>query len=423
MLRPEPHHLSHARAPRADSVPRVLSAGTQGDSADALPASGYRLGREVVLPRAAEAMVWSGVGLPLECVAVPGVLLRPGDVLVEVELATVCGSDVHTVLGHRLADKPVVLGHEQVGRIIAIGDQADAANGMPLRLGQRVVWSVTVSCGTCPRCRRGLPQKCIELAKYGHERMRRGWELSGGFATHVQVRSGTAIVVVDEQVPATVLAPASCATATVVAALGAASALVSLAGATVLVTGAGMLGVTACAMATDAGAVVVVSDPDAARRQLALAFGAAAVADPGAPCESPTGVANVLSALQLAGAAEPTIALELSGARPAVQSALDLIGIGGVVVLVGSVSPGEPVRIDPESIVRRLVTVRGVHNYAPADLQQAVTYLSGAWHRHPFSALVGPTFNLTKADAALALAATARHARVGLTPQPPATLG
>ena len=406
----------HSRPPSTDGM-LVTAPG------DVLPVSGYRLGREIVLPRAAEAMVWSGVGLPLECVAVPGVLLRPGDVLVEVELATVCGSDVHTALGHRPAAKPLVLGHEQVGRIVATGDQAYAANGMPLRVGQRVVWSVTVSCGTCPRCRRGLPQKCLELAKYGHERMQRGWELSGGFATHVQVRSGTAVVVVDEQVPASVLAPASCATATVVAALAAASALAPLAGATVLVTGAGMLGVTACAMATDAGAHVVVSDPDAARRQLALAFGAAAVADPSAPCESPTGVASVLAALQDAGAAEPTIALELSGAGSAVQTVIDLIGIGGVVVLVGSVSPGEPVLLDPESLVRRLITLRGVHNYTPADLQQAVTYLSGGWHRHPFSALVGTTFPLDKADAALVLAATARHPRVGITPQQPATLG
>ncbi|MDJ0377248.1 alcohol dehydrogenase catalytic domain-containing protein [Cryobacterium sp. PH31-L1] len=388
-----------------------------------LPALTLGVGREVVLPRAAEAMVWSGVGLPLDRVAVPGVLLRPGDVLVELELATICGSDVHTALGHRLAAKPLVLGHEQVGRIVAVTEQSYAANGMPLRVGQRVVWSVTVSCGTCPRCRRGLPQKCLELVKYGHERMQRGWELSGGFATHVQVRAGTAVVVVDEQVPATVLAPASCATATVVAALGAASALVPLAGATVLVTGAGMLGVTACAMATDAGALVVVSDPDPARRQLALAFGAAAVADPGAPRESPTGVASLLAALADAGAAEPTIAVELSGARPAVQTALDLIGVGGVVVLVGSVSPGDPVLLDPESIVRRLVTVRGVHNYTPGDLSQAVTYLGRAWHRHPFSALVGTTFPLAQADAALALAATARHPRVGLAPQPPATLG
>jgi D-arabinose 1-dehydrogenase-like Zn-dependent alcohol dehydrogenase len=46
--------------------------------------------------------------------AVPGVTLGSGDVLVEVELATVCGSDVHTVLGHRDAATPLVLGHEQV---------------------------------------------------------------------------------------------------------------------------------------------------------------------------------------------------------------------------------------------------------------------------------------------------------------------
>jgi threonine dehydrogenase-like Zn-dependent dehydrogenase len=131
----------------------------------------------------------------------------------------------------------------------------------------------------------------------------------------------------------------------------------------------------------------------------------------------------VLAALQQAGAAELTIALELSGAGSAVQTAIDLVGVGGVVVLVGSVSPGEPVNLDAESIVRRLVTIRGVHNYTPADLQQAVVYLAGAWHRHPFSALVGASFPLEKADAALGLAETGRHPRVGITPQPPATLG
>ncbi|MDJ0350327.1 zinc-binding dehydrogenase [Cryobacterium sp. PH29-G1] len=417
-----PEHAHHTALQSSALQPSALQPSAHLPTA-ALPASASRRGLSVVLPRTAEAMVWSGVDLPLERVAVPGVLLEPGDVLVEVELATVCGSDVHTALGRRPSAKPLVLGHEQVGRIVAVGEQAYAANGMPLRVGQRVVWSVIVSCGTCPRCRRGLPQKCLGLAKYGHERMRRGWDLSGGFATHVQVRAGTAIVVVDEQVPASVLAPASCATATVVAALGAASVLVPLAGATMLVTGAGMLGVTACAMATDAGALVVVSDPDEGRRQLALDFGAAAVADPGALCESATEITSVLAALQDAGAAEPTIALELSGARPAVQSAIDLIGVGGVVVLVGTVSPGEPVLLDPESIVRRMVTLRGVHNYTPGDLQQAVTYLSGAWHRHPFSALVGATFALERADAALSSAATGRHPRVGITPQPPATLG
>ena len=178
----------------------------------------------------------------------------PGEALVEVELATICGSDVNTVRGARPAAAPLVLGHEQVGRVVAVGEGAVRSDGSLLELGDRVVWSVTVSCGECDRCRRGLTQKCRSLAKYGHERVHRGWELSGSFATHVQLRAGTTVVRVSEQLPALVAAPASCATATAVAALDAASTRVRLDGTGVLVTGAGMIGLTVTALAIEAGA-------------------------------------------------------------------------------------------------------------------------------------------------------------------------
>ncbi|GAA3885261.1 alcohol dehydrogenase catalytic domain-containing protein [Leifsonia kafniensis] len=372
---------------------------------------------DVLLRPAPHAMVWSGVGQPHDQLAVPGVSLAPGDVLVEIELATVCGSDLHTVRGDRGAATPLVLGHEQIGRVVALGENARTAVGVPLALGDRIVWTVTVSCGLCDRCRAGLTQKCRTLAKYGHDRVHRGWELSGGFATHVHVLAGSPIVIVDDAIPAEVAAPASCATATVAAALAAASAVVPLKGATILVSGAGLLGLTACAMATDAGASVIVTDPDPARRRRALAFGAAAVADPLAASASPTGLAAVSGGMIAAGADEVSIALELSGAPAAVRTTIDTVGVGGVVILVGSVSPGASVPLDPESIVRRLITIRGVHNYTATDLERAVTYLAGAWRRHPFAELVGERFALHDLDAALERAAKGHDVRVGIDPR------
>ncbi|QJA00097.1 alcohol dehydrogenase catalytic domain-containing protein [Leifsonia sp. PS1209] len=373
-----------------------------------------RLGKGVSVYPSATAMVWPGEGHLHEAVAVPGVRLSPGDALVEIELATVCGSDVHTVLGHRSAPTPLILGHEQVGRVVALGrGGAKTIDGHRVSLGERIVWSVAVPCGRCSRCRRGLPQKCANLQKYGHERMRRGWELSGGFATHGHILDGTAMVAVPEDVPAEVLAPASCATATVAAALEAASGITPLEGALVLVAGAGMLGLTATAMASDAGAHVVVSDPIAERRDAALAFGAAAVTDPRVAIDAPGGLNAALAAAGGRGAA-PTIALELSGAPAAVRSLFHAVDVGGVLVLVGSVSPGPDLAIDPEQLVRRLLTIRGVHNYAPRHLAEAVRYLAGAWQRYPFAAQVGETFRLADVDAALA--AAGQHPRVGLRP-------
>lgn len=374
-------------------------------------------GKGISVYPSATAMVWQGEGHHHEAVAVPGVRLSPGDVLVEIELATVCGSDVHTVLGHRAASTPLVLGHEQVGRVVALGrGGAKSVDGHRVALGERVVWSVAVPCGRCSRCRRGLPQKCLSLQRYGHERMRRGWELSGGFATHGHILDGTPIVAVPEEMPAAVLAPASCATATVAAALEAAAEITPVEGALVLIAGAGMLGLTAAAMATEAGAHVVVSDPDAARRDTALEFGAAAVSDPRSSPESALGLAAALVRAGGRGAA-PTIAIELSGAAAAARSLLAALDVGGVLVVAGSVSPGPELAIDPEQLVRRLLTVRGVHNYAPRHLQQAVRFLADTWMRYPFAAQVGETFGLESVDGALAAAATGAHPRIGLKPR------
>ncbi len=365
----------------------------------------------------ATAMVWTGEGHAHEAVAVPGVRLGPGDVLVEIELTTVCGSDVHTVLGHRIAPTPLILGHEQVGRVIALGQGgAKTTDGHRVSLGERIVWSVAVPCGRCVRCRRGLGQKCLNLQKYGHERMRRGWELSGGFATHAHVLAGTPMVAVPDDVPATVLAPASCATATVAAALEAAGEITVVDGAVVVIAGAGMLGLTAAAMAADAGAHVVVSDPNPERREAALTFGAAAVSDPHAAAESSAGLA---AAIVRAGgrSATCTVALELSGATSAVRTLLGVVDVGGVLVLARTVSRSPEIAVDPEQLVSRLLTIRGVHNYAPRHLEQAARFLTEAWTRYPFAAQVARILPLADVDEALALAASGMGPRIAVSPR------
>lgn len=365
------------------------------------------------LDPAPTAMVWLEPGRPHEAVAVPSVVLAPGDALVEVELATICGSDVHTTRGDRSAPAPLVLGHEQVGRVVALGPGAVAVDGTPLAVGQRVVWSLTVSCGRCATCRRDLPQKCESVRKYGHERLVTGWELSGGFATHVHVRSGTAIVPVESDLPAELVAPVSCGTATAVAALDAASAIVPLDGAVVLVTGAGLIGLTATALATDAGARVVVVDPDPARRRLAVRFGAVATVDPSAAPDADDGLSTAFS---VAGGA-PLVAVEASGSPHAVASALAALGVGGVAVLVGSVFPAPAVPLDAESVVRRLVTLRGVHNYAPRHLVEAARFVERRHAAWPLDALVGEVVALRDLDAGIAAAAAGGSVRVGVRPE------
>jgi putative phosphonate catabolism associated alcohol dehydrogenase len=313
------------------------------------------------------AAVWrGGDAIALESVAVP--TLGPGDVLVRVRFATVCGSDRHTVSGRRDQPCPSILGHETVGEIVAIGERAYALDGSRLRIGQRVIWSVTLPCGACDRCRRGITAKCRGVRKAGHEALDSDWGLSGGYARHVLLPRGLPIAVVGDELGDALAAPAACATATVMAVNERAG---SLAGQRVVVLGAGMLGLTAAAVAAQAGAAsLTVVDPSCARREFARQFGAT----------------EVRSAAPEAGTCD--VLLEFSGSSAALQNGLAALEIQGVAVLAGSVAPNGAIAVDPESVVRRQLSIHGVHNYEPRHLAAALDFLLQTRERFPWADLV-----------------------------------
>lgn len=313
------------------------------------------------------AAVWRGdARIAVEQVPVPP--LGPGDVLVRVRFATVCGSDRHTVGGRRQQPCPSILGHETVGEVVSVGAAGPhALDGRPLRPGQRVIWSEMLPCGTCDRCRADLTAKCRTVRKTGHEALDSDWGLSGGYAEHVFLPKGLPIVIVDD-LPDALAAPAACATATVMSVLDRAG---SLAGLRVTVIGAGMLGLTAVAAATAANAhSVTVVDPVEDRRDLARRFGATGVRSSSAEAE------------------ETDVVLEFSGSSAALQDALGLLDVRGQAVLAGSVLPNGQIALDPESVVRRHLSIVGVHNYEPRHLLDALGFLQQTRDRFPWADLV-----------------------------------
>ncbi|WP_036468224.1 zinc-binding dehydrogenase [Mycobacterium genavense] len=322
----------------------------------------------------------------------------PDRVLVAVDLATICGSDLHTVSGRRDAPHPGILGHEQVGHVVAIGSggRPRYANDAEVAIGDRVVWSLTASCGRCRNCVWGLEQKCEHLKKYGHEALDSAWPLNGGFASHCVLLPGTTIVKVPDRVPDTVAAPASCATTTVAAVLDAAELDRHRDPTRILITGAGMLGVTAAAMADATGAWVSVCDPDPVRQETGYNFGADLVV--GDAVEVPP----------------VDVALELSGSPTAVEACIASLDVGGRAVLAGSVSASQPIAIDPEHLVRNLMTITGVHNYRPLHLQTAIDFLATHHDRYPFADLVAAAADLDHLDDALRTAAASRLQRQSL---------
>lgn len=354
----------------------------------------------------ARAAVFRGVGLPFDHVEWPLPRPRGAEVLVEVTACTLCGSDLHSIHGRRSVPVPTVLGHEILGRVVALGPEAsrlDAA-GRPLREGDRVTWAIVASCGDCFYCRRDIPQKCERGFKYGHEPLRPGRELAGGLADHCLLAPGTAIVRVPDAVPDEVACPSSCATATVAAALEAAG---PIADRSVLVLGAGMLGVTAAAWSRSLGAQeVIVCDPGVDRLAGALAFGATRTC-------APSGLAEVVAETGRGRGVD--LVLELSGAAEAIEGALPLLGIGGTLMLVGSVFPTRPVPVLPEQVVRRCLTVRGLHNYAPRHLLAALEFLADH-PEYPFASLVPAWRPLDELDSVVDPASSSGALRHGIRP-------
>lgn len=331
---------------------------------------------------------------------------RRGEIVVRVLGCTLCGSDRHSVEGRRTVPIPTILGHEIVGEIVATGVNAPTCDvtGHPIGLGSRITWAIVAHCGDCFFCHRNLPQKCLNAVKYGHEPFRSGEELLGGLAEHCLLVQGTSIVAIPEELPLEVACPASCATATIAAALEAAG---DLSGRTLCVLGAGMLGLTACGMGRSRGASQVVCvDHQAQRRDQSLRFGAtAAIAgDQLAVCRENADLKHGFD-----------VVLELTGSTQAFELGWSHVRTGGHLILVGSVFPSEPFPLPLEQVVRRHLTLTGIHNYAPQHLVQAIEFLKATCNTYPWGELVSDWVPLSECQSAFEIGA-GDAIRIGIRP-------
>jgi alcohol dehydrogenase len=232
--------------------------------------------------------------------------------------------------------------------------------------------------------------------------------LSGGLAEHCHLTAQTPVLVVPESLSDEVACIANCAAATVAAAMRVGA---PQPGENVLIFGAGMLGLIATAMASEAGArQVIVTDVDAERLQQACRFGATGCL---VFAEGERFVADVKDCFDGRGA---DLALELSGAPLAMEASLKTLRVGGRAVFVGAVAPGRPLALDGEMIVRRVLSIHGMHNYAPADLVAAVDFLAATAGRFPFRELVAGPFDLAQAEQAFESAVASRALRVAVKP-------
>ncbi len=107
---------------------------------------------------------------------------------------------------------------------------------------------------------------------------------------------------------------------------------------------------------------------------------------------------------------------ELTGHPEATEHGLAALRTGGTAVLVGATYPARPLRLEAETLVRRVLTIRGLHNYTHDDLARAVAFLAAHHDDYPFADVVHDGFSLAAVEAAFEAALAGRSARVAVRP-------
>lgn len=353
----------------------------------------------------ANLLVFNGAGETLQMIerTLPGI--SPGEIIVRNLYTTLCGSDLHTFCGLRQEKTPTVLGHEIVGEVVEIGEGHSGLDyaGNPLGPGDIVTWCIFSSDPQSDEARRRMPQKASALFKYGHAQVTEHDAFHGGLAEYCILKENTAILRIPEGVPLDVAATINCAVATVAGALRLAG---DVRGRRVLITGLGLLGIVCAAMCRDQGAGrIFTADINADRLRHSLDFGADET--------------FLLASAESAHCTECSphdidIAFDMSGAPDAMELGTRALRVGGTAVWIGAVFHARPVQVDAEQVVRKLLTLKGLHNYNYEDFAFAVDFIGRCHSLFPFDQIVGKEFVLPDAQAAFEYALKYKPLRVGI---------
>ena len=145
--------------------------------------------------------------------------LDADELLIRVEMAGICGTDVHLWLGQMSIPLPVIMGHESAGHIERMGssNMRDWV-GNPLWVGDRITWASSITCGHCYYCTtKTQPTRCLSRKAYGISYNADDKpHLRGGYAEYIVLRKGTAVFSLPESLPSEAIIGAGCALTTAI---------------------------------------------------------------------------------------------------------------------------------------------------------------------------------------------------------------
>ena len=267
----------------------------------------------------------------------------PGEALVGIEAAGICGSDMHA--WHGLDPRrvpPTILGHEACGRVLE-GREA----------GRRVVINPLIACGACDHCGSGRTNLCAARELVGLRR-------PGAFAERVAVPERNLIPVPDGLEPAQAALTEPCATAWHALLLAARASWRPLDEGRALVIGGGSVGLLAALILADWGVRALrLAETSPLRRETAAAAGLPAFDPTAEPAE----------------AAAYDLVLDAVGSEATRAAAIAAVRPGGVIAHLGLQESGGA--FDARTLTLSEVTLLGVYTYTDADLRASLAALAG----------------------------------------------
>lgn len=293
--------------------------------------------------------------------------MRPDEVLVKVEYAGFCGSDLNTYLGRNLmAISPVIPGHEIGGTVAKVGEDVPA--GL-FTEGMTVTVNPYTSCGKCSSCRKGRPNACERNETLGVQRNGAMSEFTAVPWTKVIDAKG--------------ISARDCA---LIEPLSVGFHAVDRGSVTdidtVLVIGCGMIGLGAVVRASMRGATVIAADLDDAKLELARELGASYTVN--------TSSDNTHERLlELTEGLGPDVVVEAVGSPATYIMAIDEVAFAGRVVCIGYSK--SDVTFHTGLFVKKELDIRGSRNAMPSDFEAVIRYLKrGVPVDRLISAVVSP---------------------------------
>lgn len=322
-----------------------------------------------------------------------------GEVLVRIDAAGVCGSDLHYLyrvpseergkprLGVTI-NSDAAPGHEPAGTIIEIGEGVS-----DLKQGDRVIVHHISGCGHCDWCTRDLPMHCKGKSTYG-------FDIDGAFAETMVAKAHDCVPVPDS-VSMPVAAYCACGGGTAYNAL---RKLTTVSSDDVAIFGLGPVGLAGVMFAKDFGARVVAVDPSTERRELAAKAGADVCVDPLAGDPVP-------AIMEWTNGRGVSVGMDASGNAQARSQLLDAMAVMGRMAFVGE---GGDVNIQvSQQVIHKQLVVIGSWVFGVSELGGILQYVAD--HNVDLGSLVTHVYPIDEASEAFAVADAAASGKVVIT--------